>query len=149
MCIMSDFIITLSTAELSCSQAAAHTVFADGLAGVVDRVAVLGVDEDLLGVVGARLELGDVLEAVDLVPRPRRDAANAREVFLGVGAVLRELIAAAERTLDRRWRVHCKQSEQRSELAGKHKGQERGTTVSGRSTVVKQRRATVINTTHC
>ena len=122
---MSDFIITLSTAELFCSQAAVLTVFADGLAGVVDRVAVLGVDEDLLGVVGARLELGDVLEAVDLVPRPRRDAANAREVFLGVGAVLRELIAAAERTLDRRWRVHCKQPAQRSELAGKHKGQER------------------------
>ena len=88
---------------------------------MVNRVAVLGVDEDLLGVVGARLELGDVLEAVDLVPRPRRDAANAREVFLGVGAVLRELIAAAERTLDRRWRVHCKQPAQRSEEGGEAK----------------------------
>ena len=83
------------------------TVLANRPARVVHRGAVLRVDVDLLRVERARLELGDVLATVDLVPRPRRDAAYPRVILLR--AELLEGVAAPDGAVDRRRRVHCRQ----------------------------------------
>ena len=73
------------------------TVFSNGSPGVVDRRAVLYVHLDLLGIVGAALELGLVLTAADVVPRPLGDPLHASPVLLRVRAHLGEAVSTGYR----------------------------------------------------
>ena len=82
------------------------TVFSNRSSSVINRVAVFGINEDLLGVVAARLELGHVFHAVDSVSRSSRDSSDASEVLLGIRSVLNELVSPRQRAIHRSGRVY-------------------------------------------
>ena len=67
---------------------------------MVDRTAILGINEDLLWVRRTRLELGRVRETADLMTRALGDAPYAGVVLLFDGATLHEAVAPSEGAVD-------------------------------------------------
>ena len=84
------------------------TILSNGPGRVVHGAAVLGVDVDLLGVVGAGLELGGVGQTADLVAGALGDAPDAGVVLLLYGACLDEAVPPSQGAVDGGRGVHCK-----------------------------------------